>query len=51
MSEQMYTFWAFIRMQNGGQIRVTVMAPSQPIAQQMLMGQYGDQLIGFAVPS
>ena len=44
----MYTWWAFVRTTVGGFMRVTVQAPNQYQAQQMLMSMYGEKLISEA---
>jgi len=40
----MYTWWAFVRTGVGGFIQVTVQAPTQYSAQQMLESMYGSNL-------
>ena len=44
----MYQFWALVRTNDVGYIRVTVMADSQYQANQMLKGMYGDKLLSEA---
>lgn len=40
----MNTYWAFVSIDKGAFIKVTVQAPNSYIAQQMLMAMYGDKL-------
>lgn len=47
----MHTYWAFVRIEVGAFMRVTVQADNPYIATQMLKSMYGDKLISdFASP-
>ena len=41
----MHTYWAFVRIEVGAFMRVTVQADNSYIATQMLKSMYGDKLI------
>ena len=41
----MFTFWALVRTNDVGFIKVTIQADNQFIAQNMLKGMYGDKLL------
>lgn len=49
-NNNMNTYWAFVSIDQGAFIRVTVQAPTPYIAEQMLKAMYGDKLKTHANP-